>query len=233
MVRFALIVGFLVAFAGPAWADFQAGQEAYERGDYATVLEEWRPLAEQGDAEAQFELGQLYQFAQGVPLDYVEAVKWFGRAAEQGHAAAQLSLALMYRRGTGVPDDAQAVRWFLLAAEQGHWFATAMLETLYGKGVAAYRRDDFGGAVRIFQPLADQGYASAQFNLGFMYANGQGVPQDYVQSHKWFNLAASRYLASEKERRDIAIKSGDLVAAEMTPAQTAEAQKLAHEWRPK
>jgi uncharacterized protein len=59
------------------------------------------------------------------------------------------------------------------------------------------------------------------------------VPQDYVQAHKWFNLAAARIPASETESRAIAIKSRDSVASKMTPAQIAEAQKLASEWKPK
>ena len=66
-----------------------------------------------------------------------------------------------------------------------------------------------------------------------MYLNGHGVPQDYVQAHKWINLAASRFTASETENRDKAVKNRDIVAAKMTLAQIAEAQKLAREWKPK
>ncbi|MBM3566043.1 MAG: sel1 repeat family protein, partial [Alphaproteobacteria bacterium] len=80
---------------------------------------------------------------------------------------------------------------------------------------------------------AGQGHASAQNNLGVMYDRGQGVPQDDVQAHKWYNLASSRFPASEKERRDKAVKNRDIMAAKMTPAQIAEAQKLAREWKPK
>ena len=70
-------------------ADLQAGQDAYDRGDYATALEEWRPLAEQGHAEAQFNVGALYRWAiKGVPHDYMKSFKWFRRAAEQGHLSA-------------------------------------------------------------------------------------------------------------------------------------------------
>ena len=65
-----------------------------------------------------------------------------------------------------------------------------------------------------------------------MYERGQGVPQDYVQAHKWSNLAASRYLASEKESRDKAVKNRDALAAKMTTAQIVDAQKIAREWKP-
>ncbi len=81
------------------------------------------------------------------------------------------------------------------------------------------------------RPLAEQGDADAQFNLGVMYDNGQGVPQDYAQAHMWLNLAASRYPPGEN--RDKAVKKRDIVAERMTPAQIAEAQKLAREWKPK
>ncbi len=86
-------------------------------------------------------------------------------------------------------------------------------------------------ALREWRPLAEQGNANAQFNLGTMYANGQGVPQGDTQAHMWFNLAASRFPPGED--RDKAVKYRDIVAKMMTPAQISEAQKLAREWKPK
>jgi hypothetical protein len=77
-----------------------------------------------------------------------------------------------------------------------------------------------------YRKVAEQGHAIAQNGLGEMYANGQGVPQDYVQAHMWFNLGAT---AGDKD----AVKNRDIVAAKMKPAQIAEAQKLAREWKPK
>ncbi len=73
---------------------------------------------------------------------------------------------------------------------------------------------------------AEQGHASAQYYLGLMYGEGQGVPQDYVQAHMWFNLAGAQ---GDKE----AAKARDHVAGLMTPAQLAEAQRLAREWKPR
>ena len=96
----------------------------------------------------------------------------------------------------------------------------------------AYGRGDYATAFQLLKPLANAGIAKAQDNLGFMYDTGQGVPQDYVQAHKWYNLAASRFPASESIRRETAIKNRDGVAAKMTPQQIAEAQKLAREWKP-
>jgi uncharacterized protein len=77
-----------------------------------------------------------------------------------------------------------------------------------------------------YRDPAEQGIARAQYNLGLMYDNGEGVPQNYVIAHMWFNLAAAGGLKSAAQNRDG-------VAARMTPAQVAEAQQLAREWQPK
>ncbi len=78
----------------------------------------------------------------------------------------------------------------------------------------------------VTRKAAGKGHASSQYNLGVMYAKGQGVTQDFVQAHMWFNLAAAK--GEETARKGL-----DLVAEEMTPAEIAEAQRLAREWRPK
>ena len=119
-------------------ADFQKGLDAWQRGDYATALREWKPLAEQGHARAQVELGAMYSEGEGVPEDDKEAVKWFRLAAEQGLADAQFGLGLMYYKGEGVPeDDKEAVKWYRLAAEQGDPNAMGLLSVTYllGTGV--------------------------------------------------------------------------------------------------
>ena len=77
------------------------------------------------------------------------------------------------------------------------------------------------------------GHAQAQESLGLMYVLGWGVTQDYVQAHMWLNLAASQYSAPAVEKRDQAVKDRDIIASKMTPAQIAEAQKLARAWKPK
>jgi len=83
----------------------QAGVDAYNRGDYETALKKFLPLAEQGDAAAQFNLGKMYRKGQGVSLDYAEAMKWYRLAADQGRAAAQNNLGGMYAEGRGVLQD--------------------------------------------------------------------------------------------------------------------------------
>ncbi len=83
----------IVSLAVPAWANYSAGMSVYNRGDYATALREWRPLAEQGDARAQYNLGLMYYNGQGVGHNYVTARQWYEKAAAQGVAQAQFNLA--------------------------------------------------------------------------------------------------------------------------------------------
>ena len=95
-----------------------------------------------------------------------------------------------------------------------------------GQGVP----QDYAEAVKWTRKAAEMGHASAQFNLGLMYNKGQGVPKDYVQAHKWFNLSTANN--PEKINREKGVAGRDLVAGKMTPAQIAEAQKLARVWKP-
>ncbi len=115
----ALCAGFTLCLTAPAWAGWDEATAAYQRGDYATVVRELRPLAEQGDANAQNNLGNMYDYGQGVPRDDAKAVKWYRKAAEQGNAGAQYNLGVMYGNGQGVPQDyAQAHMWYNLAASR-------------------------------------------------------------------------------------------------------------------
>ena len=96
----------------------------------------------------------------------------------------------------------------------------------FASGMKAYNSGDYATALRIFRQFADQGYASAQNNLGVLYHFGKGVTQDYVHAHMWYSLAAA---GGEK----VAGTWRDILAGKMTPDQIAEAQKLAREWKPK
>ncbi|HHF0499545.1 TPA: tetratricopeptide repeat protein, partial [Haemophilus influenzae] len=115
----------IFSFQSTAWADtleqqFQQGLTAYEQSNYQTAFKLWLPLAEQGNAKAQYNLGVMYGNGRGVKQDYFKAVNWYRKAAEQGHADAQLNLGYMYEKGRGVKqDDFEAVKWYRQAAEQG------------------------------------------------------------------------------------------------------------------
>jgi uncharacterized protein len=90
---------------------------------------------------------------------------------------------------------------------------------------AAVKKRDYATAARIIRPLAEQGDARAQYTLGVFYDNGLGVPQDRVTSYMWFDLSAA-------QGKEGAAAFRDLIARRMTPAQIAEAQKLAREKKP-
>ena len=121
-----LTLALLLGNAGVSWsADFQKGVAAYNSGDFATALREFRALAEQGDALAQSSLGAMYAKGQGVTQDYKEAVKWYRKAAERGFAGAQLNLGVRYAKGEGVIQDlVYAHMWFNIAASAGQTIAT-------------------------------------------------------------------------------------------------------------
>ncbi len=143
-----------ICLAVPAWADFQAGMDAYFRGDYATALREWRPLAEEGDVDAQYNLGGLYYDGQGVPQNYGQARHWYEQAAAQGNVEAQRRLGVMYGNGYGVQQNyEQARQWFGKAAAQGLAYAQYGLGVLYENGygvpqdyVLAYKWYNLAGA---------------------------------------------------------------------------------------
>jgi uncharacterized protein len=102
-------------------ADFAKGLSAYNKGDYNTAAKEWRPEAEEGDAQAQFNLGLLYVDGKGVPQDPGEAAKWFRRSAEQGYTQAQHNLGAMYGTGQGVRRDyVEAYKWMNICAASGN-----------------------------------------------------------------------------------------------------------------
>ena len=104
-------------------------------------------------------------------------------------------------------------------------FATPVMAGPLEDANAAIKRRDYATALRLIRPLAEQGDANAQYNLGVFYDNGLGVPQDKVRAYMWFNLSAA-------QGREGAAAFRDLIARRMTPAQIAEAQKLAREWKP-
>ncbi|MBN4048073.1 sel1 repeat family protein [bacterium AH-315-O15] len=147
--------------------------------------------------------------------------------ANQGDALAQTALGFIYQSGEGVPENfTQAVVWYRIAADQGYAPAQANLGVMYSNGTGVPQ--DLPEAAAWLLKAADQGYAPAQANLGVMYATGQGVPQDDVEAHKWLSLAAAS-LTGDTQQGYADYRS--TTAQRMTPAQLAEAQRLAREWQ--
>lgn len=129
------IVLSCICLAAPAGADFKAGMEAHHRGDYATAFREWQPLAEQGNALAQYNLGLLYDIGQGAPKDYDQARQWYEKAAAQGQADAQVNLGILYDYGRSIQQDfKKAVYWYRLSAKQDNALAQRRLGFMYERG---------------------------------------------------------------------------------------------------
>ena len=154
--------------------------------------------------------------------DQEAASKDLRKAAEAGNPDAQNQLGIFYSEG--LQDYVQAKRWFEKAAEQGHAGAQVNLGTLYLQGKGAPQSDQM--ALSWFRRAAQKQDALAFAKLGLMYALGRGVTQDYVKAHMWYNLSATH-----GEKRSASFR--DSIAKKMTPAQVAEAQRLAASWTPK
>lgn len=122
-----------------AGADLKSAKHVYEQKDYAAALKGFRPMAEQGNAEAQLYLGKMYMQGQGVLKDPNEAIKWFKASAVQGNADAQFFLGSYYL----LPhiDIAEGVKWLRLSADQGHQDAQLLLGKSYLQGDQSLPRD--------------------------------------------------------------------------------------------
>ena len=116
-----VVLLFVLCSGQSASAGFKEGVEAYKRGDYATALKEFHPLANRGNAPAQFNLGVMYDNGQGVPQDYREASKWYRKAANQRNAFAQNNLGFKYSKGHGVSQDYVSEHmWFNISGASGN-----------------------------------------------------------------------------------------------------------------
>jgi len=180
---------FGLALAGP----LEDGVAAYRQGDFAAAMRLLRPLADAGDAKAEFHLGRMYALGQGVGQDPGQAVAWYRRAAQHGNAEAEFVLGVMFLDRSGAPQE-EALVWLRKAAEKGLF--------------------------------------NAQFRLGMMYAKGAGgLAQDPIAARMWLSLAAER--AENAYAHDLVTKERDRLSTAMTPAEIAEAQRRAIEWRAK
>lgn len=217
-----LISGLTLAAAG----DFQLGLSAYERGDYAEAMNQWLPLAERGDPEAQYRIGRLYYYGRGVGQDYAQAGEWYLRAAEQGHARSQSNVGVMYEEGRGfAADDEQAARWYAKAAEQGRAVSQSNLGVMYEEGRGVVQSDQ--RAAELYSAAAKNGNAEAQYRLGRMYETGRGVAQDSKKAKKWYRKASSNgYDVPTAASRTNAATPAQ---AEVTSTQAAAAGSIAAE----
>lgn len=187
--------------------------------------------AQNGDAQAQNEMGWRYWYGRGVARDDWAALSWYRKAADQGYAPAENNVGLLYEYGQVVAQDyRQAGEWYRRAADQGFAPAENNLGLLYeqGHGVA----QDYATAAALYRKAAEQGSLPAQDNLGLLYSNGNGVTKDFSQAVYWMRRAADRGYAPAQNNLGYAYENGQGLAQDYAQAmawyQKAAAQHLAH-----
>jgi TPR repeat protein len=204
--------------------DYHQGAFGLAKDD-AEAAKWWKRSAQQGWANGQKAVCDLYRYGVAVTKNYVEAAKFCRLAADQGNVSAQVALASAYLNGEGVKqDDAQAAQLYLAAAERGDaWGARGFAFCLVnGRG----HEKDFGAAVKWYNAAIDRGELKlSPGGLAYLYETGQGVPQSYVEAYKWTLIAAAHdnKVASDNIAR---------MKSQMTKEQVAEAQALATAWKP-
>lgn len=191
----------------PALAEPQAeqGWKAYLAGRHSEAWRELKPLADQGDADAQYYVGSLYQAGHGVPASAHHAAHWYEKAAQQNHALAEFALGFLLYYGAGQGDDTLpadpglAAPWLEKAAQQQVVPAQHLLSTMYqrGQGVPADRQKALDWALR----AAEVGYVPAQFDAGLLLADQPGLDKA-LEAYKWLELAARANHPSAAQNRD-------------------------------
>lgn len=181
--------------------------------------------ARQGNAAAQYEVGQRYANGEGVDQDMGEAAKWFERAAQQGLAAAQYRLATQYEKGRGVKQDDRLARdWYEKAARSGNVKAMHNLAVIHAEGRGTAQ--DFKTASEWFTQAADHGLGDSQYNLAILNERGLGIPKDLVAAYKWLDIAAKGGDQGAAAKRDA-------LARELSAEDLAKAKVASGTWRAK
>lgn len=195
MLRFARLLAVtsmvVMGYGRMASADYTAGLEAFNSGDYATAYTEWFVEATDGNARAQHGLGLLYEIGKGVPhIDAKEAARWYQLAADQNYPPAQSNLARLYADGRGVSHDpTKAIELWTKAAEAGNSTAAYNLAVQYDHGGMVPK--DPAKSAQWMLKAAEAGNADAQFELARNYSHGAGVPVDTELAIDWYRKAAA------------------------------------------
>lgn len=179
---------FIVSLSASS-PEMTTGHEAFARKDYTTAFRIWKPLAEAGDAEAQYNLAILYERGLGVLRDLSQAFDLCHMAALQGLPQAQVELGRLYARGWGTAQRyGDALQWFEKAADQGDPAGQRNVGWLYDQGYGVPQ--NYKTAAKWYQLAAAQGNAEGQYALANLYLEGNGVHKDPVQAYCLLTRAA-------------------------------------------
>ena len=199
-----LFIALFILGPSTVWADFNDGLFASHKGDYLTAFREFRSLAENGHANAQIQLGRMYEMGLGVKQDYKEASKWYQRAAIQGDKTAGEKLLEMRKKGLtttfqpAVPDS-----WQGNTTEPQSQYDIGIM---YFKGIGIER--DYAIAYRWFHMAANQGHARAQNDMAFLLSKGLGVQQNKPEAYIWFLRAAEQGFADAQYNLGVMLSHG-------------------------
>jgi TPR repeat protein len=201
MQRYLVSMIAMVMLALPAAViagSYQDGRAAYDAGNFEKAMAIWAPAAESGDADSQYGMGLLYSEGIVVPMDDLEALKWFGLAADQGHGKAQYKLGIMHANGWGVPmDEAEAIKWYLLAADNGVTEAQVSVGTMYQNGFSVEQNKI--EALKWFSVAVRLGDEDARVHQEYLAERmpAEELAKADAEANAWFNdhqtmLAESR-----------------------------------------
>jgi hypothetical protein len=225
-MRLAIVVLILLlAPTLPAAADVAAGDRAYANGDYQAAFREWEPAARNGNSDAQYGLGLLYEFGLGARQDYQRAALWYERAVEQGHIPAHYALGYLYEIGEGVKKNyREAERLYRVAADGGDLDALVGLGYLYENGMGVSQ--DYKRAFDYYAAASKQQSTTGMYYLAHLYANGRGVARDISFAYALFGIVAARE-PEGSEYRDAAIEERSRLRGSMSSADIAAADAMA------
>lgn len=165
-----LAAGTVLSLGQPLLADVKAGVDAWQQGDYAKAVAEWQPLAQVGDPDAQFNMGQAYKLGRGVKMDPAAAIDWYRKAARQAHSRAEDNLGLlMFQQG----DRAGALPYLQRAADRGEPRAQYIVGTALFNGDLAPK--NWVRAYALMTRASQSGLAQATASLGQM---DKYIPQE-------------------------------------------------------
>ena len=186
---------------------FEDGRSAYQDKDYKKALEILKPLAEEGDSQAQVTLGIMYDYGQGVDKDPEEAMKWYIKAAEQGIPVVQHDVGVKYFQGMGVKQSYErAAYWWEQSANAGLADSQFNLGLMYYRGLGLDK--DYQKAAELFRKAAEQNHSHAQYSLAVMNAFGQGMEKNYAEALKWFRKSADQGVAQAQFNLGVFYENG-------------------------
>jgi TPR repeat protein len=198
-------------------ASYEDGKKAYLNKDYKLALEILKPLAENGNSQAQITMGLMYDYGHGVKKDPAESMKWYRMAAEQGVPLVQHDIGVKYFQGQGVEQNYnEAAKWWEMSANAGIADSQFNLGLMYYRGIGIPK--DYIKAGKLFESAAEQGHGNAQYSLAVMYAFGQSREKNYDTALKWFNKSAEQNIAQAQFNLGVFYENGYGVSKDLNKA---------------